>query len=328
MIDLARPEWLALLAPVAALAAIVVRAARRRRGDVAALGMDEAVARRARRRHALGAAGVLVGLSVAVVAMARPAWGPAITTERARGADVVVAVDVSLSMLAEDVRPSRLERAKLVLADLLDRLDGDRVGLVGFAGSSGVLIPLTPDLEAAKMFAVDLEAQSVDEPGTALLRAVRRSVEMFDAAAQGGRVLVVLSDGEDQSGDPVAVAEEAAAVARDADVRVVAVTVGTEAGGTIPLDVIGTSAVKRDTSGAPVTTRANRDALRTLAADGLYLDAGQGDEPARIAQFVGESAASWERDELRRQRPERFQALLLGVVAILFGTYIGGAWRP
>lgn len=328
MIDLARPEWLALLAPVAALAALVARSARRRRSAVSVLGMDQGAARRARRRHAVGAAGVLVGLAVGVVAMARPVWGPALTTERARGADVVVAVDVSLSMLAEDVRPSRLERAKLLLADLLDRLDGDRVGLVGFAGSSGVLIPLTPDLEAAKMFAVDLEAQSVDEPGTALLRAVRRSVEMFDAAAQGGRVLVVLSDGEDQSGDPVAIAEEAAAVARDAEVRVVAVSIGTDSGATIPLDVLGTSSVKRDASGAPVTTRANRDALRTLAADGLYLDAGQGDEPAAIAKFIGESAASWERDDLRRQRPERFQALVLAAFAILLGTYIAGAWRP
>jgi Ca-activated chloride channel family protein len=318
VIDLASPAWLLTLAGVAALAVHVRRALAARKEALATLAAgDEAWRRRVSRRHAASASIVLAALALAGVALARPVWGPPVESSVARGADVVIAIDVSLSMLASDASPSRLERAKLVVRDLVGRLEGDRVGLVGFAGSGAVLLPLTLDTEAAMMFADDLEAQSVDEPGTAIERAVDRAVEMFDRAGKGERVLVVVSDGEDQSSDPVAAGESAAAVARDAGVRVVAVTVGTEVGAEIPLDAPGVGVVKRDAEGRPVVTRARRDVMAALAVDGLALDADRGDEAERIAAFVDEGAAAWERGEAVRDRPERFQWFLLASFALL-----------
>lgn len=193
MIVFGAPWWLVVLLPLGLLGIAVRRALARRAAAAARFaGESDSFVRRAGRGHAARAAAVLGALSLFVVALARPLGPARPLTVTGRNVDVVVAVDVSLSMLARDATPSRFERARLILRDLLPRLDGDRVGMVAFAGSSGILIPLTMDVSAAELFADQLTIQAVDEPGTALDRAVERAVELFDEGGNGSRILVVL----------------------------------------------------------------------------------------------------------------------------------------
>jgi Ca-activated chloride channel family protein len=329
VIDLAQPWWLAALAGVGALGTGVAWLLARRARDVARFVRDvDNGMRTAMALHRIRAVAVVFAVALGVVALARPQWGAAVEPVRARGADVVIAVDVSLSMLARDASPSRIERARLVLLDLLDRLEGHRVGLVAFAGSSGTLLPITRDTDAARMFADRLEVQAVDEPGTSLDSGVTRAVELFEAAAEGERVLVVVSDGEDQGDDPLEVARAAASRAAAANVHVVAVSVGDEAGAEIPLDVLGSATVKRDRSGMPAVTRARKDVLAELAVDGLFVEAASGDDSARVAAFV-EAAGQGLMDAGERTIvPDRFQSVLLVVLALLAVEYLVASYRP
>ena len=329
MIGFAAPWWLAALLGVAAVGAALWRLLALRRRDVARFvaGSVDAVARTHARHVALGAV-IVLALGLGVVAIARPRWGAAVELQQSRGADVVVVVDVSVSMLARDVSPSRIERAKLVMADLLDRLQGHRVGLVAFAGSGGTLLPITYDTAAARMFAEQLEAQAVDEPGTSLEAGVDRAVELLDAAAEGRRVAVVISDGEDHGGDPVATARAAAARAADAGVRIVAVSVGDEAGAEIPLDVLGTPTIKRDRDGAPAITRARPDAMAALAADGLLVESSDGAEGERIAAYVDALGLEDGPAAERTVVPERFQVVVLAVLVLLAVEYVVAGLRP
>ena len=263
---------------------------------------------------------LLLALSLLVVALARPIARGEAGVSAVSPVDVVVAIDVSTSMLAEDVSPSRLERARAVLLDLLSRLEGQRVALVAFSGASGVLLPLTSDLGAARMYVEQLQAQSVDEPGTSLERAVVRAVELFESGGQGERVLVVVSDGEDLGGDALGAASSAGAAAAEAGISVAAVVVGTVEGGTIALDVMGTETIKRGPGGEPVVTRARPDALASLAGGGLVVDAASADAAATVAEFVvaraapGASATSGDR--------ELFQVPLIAALALLAVEYV------
>jgi Ca-activated chloride channel family protein len=173
-----------------------------------------------------------------VIALARPQMGQSMQEVKARGIELVVAVDVSNSMLAEDVKPSRLENAKAELMRLLDMLQGDRVGLVAFAGSAALVSPITTDVSSLKMFVESLSTESVGTQGTDFRAALDESKSAFE---RGGvesdenvhftRVVLLLSDGEDQ--EPGAI-EQARKLASDG-MRIFAVAFGTERGAPIPL---------------------------------------------------------------------------------------------
>lgn len=208
-----------------------------------------------------------------VMALARPQSGEGKQKAKSEGVEIMLAVDISNSMLAEDARPSRLELAKRELTHLLDTLGGDKVGLVAFAGSAILLSPLTTDKSALKMYIESLSPESVSTQGTDFKKALN---EAYGALSRGGvesdekqnitRVIVVASDGEDNEKGAIEMAQKIAGEGT----RIFTLGFGTEQGGQIPMrdhngNMIG---YKKDSSGQTVTTRFTADALKELARAG------------------------------------------------------------
>jgi Ca-activated chloride channel family protein len=282
------PRWLlAGLPALGAAWALLAWAAARRRGVSDALGRALILARvtedaAARRRLANGLR--LAALALIFVALAGPQWGVDLVRTNASARQVVVAIDVSLSMRTPDVKPTRLERAKASLSLLLDQLRGDRVGVVAFAGDAQIVCPLTSDVDAAKELLSALDVGAVPVPGTAIGTALRLATSML-AKYPGARNVVLLTDGEDHRSDPLGAAREAAA----AGVNVFTVGIGTPEGEPIPVDGGG---YKKDAHGATVVSRLGEDPLSQIAqiTHGAYYRTSPGeDEIAQIAARVNAS---------------------------------------
>jgi Ca-activated chloride channel family protein len=227
------------------------------------------------------AKGALLGLGLffLFVAAAGPQCGERTELVKRTGIDLVVALDASNSMLARDVKPSRIERAKLEVTALLDRLNGDRVGLVVFAGDAFIQCPLTTDYAAARLFLRAVEPVSMATQGTAIADALYEAREVLEGGGRGeaGKAVLLITDGEDQRGDAIA----AASALADAGIRIFAVPVGGADGEPIPvLDREGNlTGYKKDKEGRTVLTRTDVAGLRDLTArgNGLLLTASGAD---------------------------------------------------
>ncbi len=215
----------------------------------------------------------VMALSLMVLAWARPQSAKGQTEVKSEGVEIMIAVDVSRSMLAEDVRPSRLAHAKKEIFTLLDSLAGDKVGLIAFAGSSVLLSPLTVDKSALKMFVEGLSPDSVETQGTEIGRALNEAKDAFlrggvesDTESRVTKVVIVISDGEDHEKGAETIAKELV----DKGIRVFTMAFGTEAGGKIALrDPNGQLRdYLKDKSGQPVVSKVNGDFLRTLSEIG------------------------------------------------------------
>ncbi len=165
-----------------------------------------------------------------MIALARPQWGSEVREIEQEGLQVIVALDVSQSMLAEDVKPTRLDRAKLEIRDLTERLDGDEIGLVLFSGASFVQVPLTSDYLTALNYLDSADPSVISRPGTVIGEAIRTAMSGFDDELNNQKVLIVMTDGEDRETDPLAVAQEAA----DAGVLIYTIGFGTPEGQPVP----------------------------------------------------------------------------------------------
>jgi Ca-activated chloride channel family protein len=272
--------WLWALTLVPVLGLLHLAASARRRKALAAIGdaelverMAATVSRSARRwRTALA----LTAVGVLVFALARPQFGTRVETVASRGQDIVVAVDLSRSMLAEDVAPSRLDRARLSILRLMQRLDGDRIGLVAFASDAFVQSPLTIDYSAAGMFLNAMHPDLMPVQGTDLGAALRVSLQALEQGGRDAGVVVIVTDGEDHEED----FESELARAAEMGVRVHVVGVGTTEGVPIPVfDEQGRrTGFLRDEEGAVVTTRLGEQTLRTVAerTGARYVRAGAG----------------------------------------------------
>lgn len=285
------PLWLAAAVPsLGAAWGLLAWAAARRRRVAAALGREAALSRAAedasaRRRWAAGLR--LTALALIFVALAGPQWGIELVETRSSARQVVVAVDTSLSMQTPDVKPSRLERAKSSLSLLLDQLQGDRVGVVAFAGDSQIICPLTSDVDAAKELLGALEVGAVPTPGTSIGGALRLATAMI-GRYPGSKTVVLLTDGEDHKSDPLGAAKEAAA----SGVRVFTIGIGTPEGEPIPLEGGG---YKKDSHGSTVVSRLGEDTLASIAriTGGTYARSSPGeDEIADIAAKVKQGSAA------------------------------------
>ncbi len=207
---------------------------------------------------------VLVGVSLTalVVALAGVRYGSIEEEVRARGVDVMVALDVSDSMLARDVESdaglTRLERAKREILDLIARLNGDRIGLVLFAGDAVLQLPLTLDYEAAALFVREVAPELVSTKGTAIAKAIDVSILAFEAGVAEGRAIILITDGEDTEGDVSAAAEKA----KESGVRVFGIGVGRSEGAPIPL---ATGGFRRDKKGEMVLSRLDEAQLVAIA---------------------------------------------------------------
>jgi Ca-activated chloride channel family protein len=217
----------------------------------------------------------LAGLSL-VVALMRPQWGVEFVKSPQISAEIMIALDVSRSMLAEDVAPNRLERAKAEIRDLLAYLDGDQVGLIAFAGRASVVCPLTPDFGFVRMVLDGLGPHTVSRGGTRLEEPIRKAMAGFGSSGDLSRVILLITDGEDHDSFPLDAAKEAA----ELGIRILAIGFGDEDGSPITLTdpATGARTTLRDADGRPVESRLDGDLLRELAmlTEGAYVPAGTG----------------------------------------------------
>jgi Ca-activated chloride channel family protein len=238
-------------------------------------------------KQKLKVAAFLLFLLFTLFALVRPQWGTKLETVRRTGVDIVVALDTSLSMETQDVVPGRLEKAKHEIRALIDALQGDRVGLVVFAGTSLVNCPLTIDQNAVKLFLDVIDTQAIPRPGSNIGDAIRRGIQAFDTRDQRHRVMVLVTDGESLEGDPQAAAEEA----KQAGVVIYSIGVGTAGGEPIPLrDERGNvTGYKKDETGSVVVSRLDEETLRQVSGTtgGQYYRATPAEEEVeKIVQAV------------------------------------------
>ncbi|EQB64195.1 MAG: BatB protein [candidate division Zixibacteria bacterium RBG-1] len=260
-----------------------------------------------------------------ILALARPQWGTRLVTMTREGIDILIAIDVSASMSATDIRPNRLSKAKQEVNGLLDKLKGDRVGIVVFAGSAFIFCPLTMDYKAAQMFLDNVDIGVVPKPGTAIGEAMRTSILGFNQKEKKHKVLILLTDGEDTGeSDPLGAAEEAT----KEGIKIYTIGVGTEAGEPIPIQNEGglLGGFKKDEQGNVVLSRLDQGTLQEIAlkTGGKYYQATTGE--MELDQIYNE-VSGMEKKELQGnlmiQYEERYQFFLfLGLILLIAEFFI------
>lgn len=337
MIRFASPEileWLWLVPVLAVLAFVVERRSRARLksafGQKATTFLSASVSPRRRRIKVILK---LLVFACFVVALARPQLGKSLQEVKVRGIELVIAVDVSNSMLAEDIKPSRLAAAKSELMRLIDMLTGDRVGIIAFAGSAALISPLTTDASSLKMFIESLATNSVGTQGTNFAAAINEAKDAFarggienDEQAQVTKVLLIVSDGEDLEEGALKLAKDYAGQG----MRIFAIAFGTERGGPIPIrDERGfLSGYKRDKNGQNVISQVRGDFLRELAqaGRGSFHHAGAlgGMEAKRVKEDLDKLEKAEFASSMATNYDERFQVpLALGLLLAFLDWLIG-----
>ena len=336
MIGLDRPWWVLGGAALGVLAATLILVGfARRRARLANYGAPEALARlappEAGRRPVRRAVALALATLCLAIALAGPRWGASTSVLESEGIDVAIALDVSLSMLAEDERPSRLERMKQEVRRLRAAAPGDRVALIAFAGRSYILSPLTSDDGALDLFLSNLDPSIVGQMGSNLSLPIRQGIELLSASTgDADRALVIMSDGE--AFDDHEVAVRIAGEAKEAGIHVVTVAFGTAGGATIPLPGTGGADVKRDDEGDIVISKVDDRLLEAIAvaAGGAHVPSDATDKGNRIRRALGVLEASAQQQQLKANRPLRYQ-WFVGVallILLLDALYADGARWP
>ena len=261
---------------------------------------------------------ILSAIGFLVLAMARPQIGTKAEIVKRLGNDVVFVIDTSLSMLAEDIKPNRLEKAKYEISRVLDRMRGDRVGLVAFAGTAFLQCPLTLDYGAARMFLDIIDTEIIPKPGTAIETAIRTAADAFEKGERKHKIMILLTDGEDHRGDPVGAAEELA----KQGVIIYPVGIGSQEGAPIPVkDEDGRlSGHKKDRSGKPILSKLDETTLRKIAlnTDGKYYRATATEfELGKLYDQIEEMEKKELESKLFTQFEDRFQWILVPAILLL-----------
>ena len=249
----------------------------------------------------------LVVLAMAVVcfciALVNPKVGTKLETVTREGVDIVFAIDVSKSMLAEDVAPSRLEKAQQLTAQIINNLVSDRVGIIAYAGKAVPQLPITTDYAAAKMFLQNMNTDMLSSQGTAIDEAIQLSRTYFNDAEQTNRVLVIISDGEDHKDLNLDVAKAAA----KEGIKIFTIGVGSEKGGPIPLKRDGVvMRYKKNQKGETVITKMNSNTLTAIAeeANGLFI---QGQNTKQVTEKIAEILNKLEKKEFEAKEFSEFK---------------------
>ena len=272
MINFASSQYLLLLLLIPVFLVLQWAVVRRRRRRIRKFGDEELVEQMMPSYSVvktwLRLSFFLTGFFFFVIGLSRPQIGAAIKEQETKGAEIMIVLDVSNSMLAEDYSPNRLERAKLAISRLVDKLRDDRIGLIVFAGNSFVQLPVTTDYVSAKMFLNSISTESVPIQGTAIGEALNTAMRSFSAQSEKSRAIIVITDGENHEDDPVAAAKQAA----ELGIRVFTIGVGSPEGKPIPLN----GELIKDKEGNIVVTKLDEAILRDVAAagNGLYVRAG------------------------------------------------------
>ncbi len=252
----------------------------------------------------------VLALALLVVALARPQWGFRWEEVRRKGLDLVVALDTSRSMMASDIKPTRLQQAKWGIRDLLRNLRGDRVGLVPFAGSSILQCPLTIDYAAFAMTLDDVYSGIIPRGGTAIEQALRTAVAAFPADRTADRVILLITDGEDHEGDPLALLPEL----KEKGIRVYTIGIGTLEGEMVPAGD-GQGGYFKDRQGQIVKTALKEDVLQKLAlgTGGTYVRSAPGD--TGLERVFNESIANLKRSEQENRTAKIYEERFVWPIA-------------
>lgn len=315
------PQYLWVLCALPVLAGFVWWMAARRRASVSRMGDSELVERLsasvnpgARLRRAVL---WFVGAGLVIVALARPQWGSDVQIVEHRGVQVMVALDISRSMLAQDVTPNRLDRAKLEISDLMSRLTGDEIGIVLFSGASFVQFPMTFDYATARTYLSQAHPEAITRQGTVIAEAIERAMTGFNDQRAGQKIIVVMTDGENHEGDPIAEARQAASEGA----VVYTIGFGSAQGEPVPEynergELVG---FKEDGEGNVVISRLDEETLVRIAdaGGGEYFRASDPDAIADLAAEIQSFEDETLESEFNRTKIERFQIFLLaGVLAL------------
>jgi Ca-activated chloride channel family protein len=323
------PHWLWGLLLIPLLIALFIRAEhrglRRLQEFVSARLLPQLAGTVNRPRRILRFALLLLGLSLALVSLAQPRWGYTFEDVKRKGLDLLIAIDTSRSMLSNDVQPDRLERVKLATQDLINELQGDRVGLIAFAGRAFLQAPLTIGYEAVMESINDLDTKTIPEGGTNISSAIDLATQSFGKSAVGNRALIIFTDGEELSGDAIKSAKGAA----DEGVRIFTVGVGTPQGSLIPItSENGETTFVKDSAGQVVKSKLDEKPLREIAqaAGGFYVHLENG--PRTMQQIYNEGLAKMQAAEidvrLSRRPIERYEwPLGAAIIALALSILIG-----
>lgn len=244
-----------------------------------------------------------VTLGALILALVNPKFGTRIETVKRQGVDIVFAIDVSKSMLAEDIAPSRMGKAKQLASQIINNLASDRIGIVGYAGSAFPMLPITTDYSMAKMYIQDMHTDMVSSMGTALSQAIEVGSNYFDDP-NTSKVMILISDGEDH-GDGIS---NAVAMAKDKGIKIITIGVGTPEGGQIPIKQNGRIAgYKKDVDGSTVITKLNDETLKEIAqkTGGTFMYGSKTDE---VLQLVDQTLQKVEKTDFESQQIADFQS--------------------
>jgi Ca-activated chloride channel homolog len=273
------------------------------------------------KRQILKAVLLIFAFAAIVAAITEPRWNPRSLQIKGQGRDVVILLDTSRSMLAEDIKPNRLERAKIAIGDLLEQLGGDRIAIVTFAGSSAVKCPLTQDYAFVRMALADISTESTSRGGTDVGDAIRKATEeVFDKQSREYKDLILITDGEDHDSFPVEAAQKAAAQG----IRIIAIGLGNETEGSrIPITGPDGQKTFLKYKGQEVWSKLDADTLRKVAAatnGGRYI----GIEPGTdldLGAIYRELVATAQKHETESTTmtvyDERFQIVLAAAILLL-----------
>jgi len=321
------PQWFWALLLIPFLVVLFVRAehraGRRLREFVSERLLPNLARTVDRRRRNARFAFVLFGLAFAIAALAQPRWGYIYEDAKRKGLDLILAVDTSRSMLSNDVPPNRLERVKLATQDLINELQGDRVGLVAFAGRAFLQAPLTIDYGAAVEAINDLDTSTIPEGGSNISEAIDLAVNTYGKSAIGNRALIIFTDGEELKGD----ATKSSKAAADAGVRIFTVGVGTPEGSLIPISgQDGGTAFVKDDKGQVVKSKLDERRLKEIAekTGGFYLHLEDG--PRTMKQLFADGLTQMQAGDidarLSRRPIERYQWPLGAALLFLTASFL------
>ena len=260
------PAYLYLLLLLPALTAFYLYSNYRRRQSIRKFGDPELMAQLmpdvSKYRPDVKFWIVFIALGLFAVLLARPQFGSKLETVKRQGVEVIIALDISNSMLAQDVQPSRLMKAKRLVAQLVDKMENDKVGMIVFAGDAFTQLPITSDYISAKMFLESIDPSLISKQGTAVGTAINLAVKSFTPQEGVGRAIIVITDGENHEGGAL----EAAKAAAEKGIQVNVLGVGSPDGAPIPIE--GTNDFRRDKDGNVIVTRLNEQMCQEIAKDG------------------------------------------------------------
>lgn len=262
---------------------------------------------------------VFAAIGLFAVLLARPQFGSKLETVKRQGVEVMIALDISNSMLAQDVQPSRMEKAKRLVAQLVDKMENDKVGMIVFAGDAFTQLPITSDYISAKMFLESINPSLISKQGTAIGAAINLATRSFTPQEGVGSAVIVITDGENHEGGAV----EAAKAAAEKGIQVSVLGVGMPDGAPIPVE--GTNDFRRDRDGNVVVTRLNEQMCQEIAqaGDGIYVRVDNSNAAQKvIAQEINKMAKADVETQVYTEFNEQFQAVAWIILLLLLAEML------